>query len=276
MNLHIIIQRIANKNNEDIQFLYGKYYKKLQEKYPELKIVKCERSKLKQIQEQGYEEKLIDIIKEDHPKEFDFMTLKYTDKQKLQIMVKELNLIGGSEEQNDINDDIKHFTLDVLLKIPDYWWVVPASSSGLYHPSFSCETNGLVKHTKATIQIALTLFEVNVFDFTQRDRGIILASLILHDTFKSGLEYGQTKFDHPKMITDFIEENSKIMEKIPKEDFDKLKSAINCHMGKWNTKKNSKLELPLPKTKMDYFVHICDLLSSRKYMSFNFDKDFEI
>ena len=276
MNLNTIIQRIANKNNEEPRFLYGKYYKKLQEKYTELKIVKGEISKLKQIQEQGYEEKLIDIIKEDHPNEFDFLAINYTPKQKIEIMQRELNFIGGSEETNDINDDIKKFTVKTLLKIPDYWWTTPASSTGKYHPDFSVEINGLVKHTKAAVKIALDLFEVEVFSFSQRNRGIVISAIILHDCLKSGLDEGYSKHDHPILITDFIEADSELLNLLNEEDFKILKGLINCHMGKFNTTKRSKIELPKPSNKLEYYVHICDYLSSRKYITFDFSGDFDV
>ena len=47
---------------------------------------------------------------------------------------------------------------------------------------------------------------------------------------------------------------------------------ISTHMGQWNTDYKTQREiLPLPKTKMQNFVHICDYLASRKCLEFNFD-----
>lgn len=47
---------------------------------------------------------------------------------------------------------------------------------------------------------------------------------------------------------------------------------IESHMGKWNTNKFSKVELPLPRDEYQRFVHRCDYLASRNYMNVKFDK----
>ena len=43
--------------------------------------------------------------------------------------------------------------------IPDYFFSVPASSTGKYHPSFSLGEGGLVRHTKFAVRIAYELFQ---------------------------------------------------------------------------------------------------------------------
>ena len=47
---------------------------------------------------------------------------------------------------------------------------------------------------------------------------------------------------------------------------------IESHMGKWNTNKYSKVVLPVPNDKYERFVHMCDYLASRSYLSVRFDK----
>lgn len=276
MNLQQMIQKISDKETQDIQLVYGKYYRKLQEKYPDIQLIKGKDSKLKQIKDQGYEDKLIEILQTDYP-ELIVKDIIYTDMQKIKIFEKELHLIGGIETENEVNDDIKKFVMRVLLKVPDYFFQCPASSTGKYHPSFSCETNGLSKHVKAAVKIAIDLFEIEVFNFDVRTRGLIIASLLLHDCAKNGFNGSQyTLADHPLLITKFIEDNIEL-EDFPEEDFLILKSAINSHMGKWNTSyKGNKEILPKPKGKLEYFVHICDYLSSKKYITFNFNEDFEV
>lgn len=277
MNLHQLITKIAAKENTEGRLVYGKYYSKLQKKYPELTLIKCDKSKIQQIKDQGYEEKLNDLIKEDYEDLFNQADIKYTDKQKIKIFEKELHLIGGSEEENSINDDIKHFVIRTLLKVPDYFFQLPASSTGKYHPDFTTTVNGLVKHVKAAVRVSLDLFNVDAFKFNQRQKGLVIASLILHDCAKNGFNNSQyTIPKHPTAITEFIKENIKL-EDLPKDDLDIIVKNINSHMGKWNTSssKSTKEILPKPKGKMEYFVHICDLIASRKYIAFDFDKDFE-
>ena len=276
MSIQAVIKKIAAKENEEARFIYGRYYSKLQTKYPECKIVKDEKkSKIQQIRDQGYEDKLIELLKEDYEDLFNQANIKYTNIQKIQIFEKELHLIGGSDEQNDVNDDIKEFVVKSLTKVPDYFFNIPASSTGKYHPEFTIQVNGLAKHVKAAVKIAIDLFEVKVFDFDQRTRGIIIASLILHDCAKNGFNKSQyTVADHPIQITKFLKENVEL-KALTQEDFTLIEKNINSHMGKWNTTfKSDKEILPKPSNKMEYFVHICDYIASRKYINFDFNEDF--
>ncbi len=50
-----------------------------------------------------------------------------------------------------------------------------------------------------------------------------------------------------------------------------MKDVISSHMGEWNTSSYSKVVLPLPKTKYQKFVHLCDLLSSKKFLDVKFN-----
>ena len=50
----------------------------------------------------------------------------------------------------------KEFLSQALKKIPEYFWNIPASSTGKNHPSFAVSEHGLVKHTLAAIIIALS------------------------------------------------------------------------------------------------------------------------
>ena len=44
-------------------------------------------------------------------------------------------------------------------------------------------------------------------------------------------------------------------------------------MGEWNTNSYSNVVLPLPKDKFQRFVHMCDFLSSRKFLDVKFEND---
>lgn len=58
-------------------------------------------------------------------------------------------------ELNDINDQkLKTFAIKLLTEAPDYFFTVPASSSGKYHPYFAREENDLVKHTRCVVFFA--------------------------------------------------------------------------------------------------------------------------
>ena len=44
-------------------------------------------------------------------------------------------------------------------------------------------------------------------------------------------------------------------------------------MGEWNTNQYSSVILPLPKDKYQRFVHMCDFLSSRKFLDIKFENN---
>ena len=75
---------------------------------------------------------------------------------KLKYFEKEISYIKDDNKKEDIKK--------LINKLPDYFFLIPASSTGKYHPKFASTKNGLVKHTKVAVRIAKDLFEtVNNF-----------------------------------------------------------------------------------------------------------------
>jgi len=171
------------------------------------------------------------------------------------------------------NHKIKEFTEKALNSLPEYFFSIPASSTGKYHPSYALGEGGLVKHTQAAVRIAVELFRVKIFKYSEDEKDMIISSLILHDGCKSGLEHSKyTLTEHPLIVAKMIKENNEICNCIDKETLNIIISNIESHMGFWTfdykTKRNV---LPKPKTKLQNFVHWCDYLASRKCLEFNFD-----
>ena len=50
-------------------------------------------------------------------------------------------------------------------------------------------------------------------------------------------------------------------------ELDDVADLIAGHMGQWNTNKNAVFELPKPSDEAQKFVHMCDYLASRKYLT---------
>lgn len=182
---------------------------------------------------------------------------------KIKYFKTEINYIKNKSKRKDIE-----FLINLL---PDYFFTIPASSSGKYHPKFSNTNNGLVKHTKAAVRIAYDLFET-VNNFTDDDKDLIIMALILHDGLKKGSEEEKnTRFDHPLLVSKLIMENASNLE-MDINDVRKMCTLIESHMGKWNKNKFSKVELPLPTNEMQRYVHRCDYLASRNYLNIRFLK----
>ena len=182
---------------------------------------------------------------------------------KLKYFTKEISYIKDESKRRDIE-----YLINLL---PDYFFLIPASSSGKYHPKFAGTISGLVKHTKAAVRIAYDLFET-VNNFSDNDKDLIIMALIMHDGLKKGvIEEEYTRFDHPLLVSKLIMENASNLE-MNIDDVRKMCMLIESHMGKWNTNKYSKVELPVPTSEIQRYVHRCDYLASRSYLNIKFLK----
>ncbi len=186
---------------------------------------------------------------------------------RLKIFETELNYIK--------NPKIREFTEKAINKLPEYFFVIPASSTRKYHPSYALGEGGLVRHTKAAVRIAVELFCMDCFKYTEDEKDMIISSLILHDGCKSGLNKSTyTVTEHPLIVAKFIKDDKEISGCIDENVLNIIIGNIESHMGQWTYDYKTKKEvLPRPRTKMQNFVHWCDYLASRKCLEFNFDVD---
>ena len=180
--------------------------------------------------------------------------------------------VFNEELQYIKNKDIKDATIFMINLLPDYFFEIPASSTGKYHPSFAASNNGLVKHTKVAVRIAIELLSNPALHrFDDRTKDLIIMSLILHDGIKSGISKEQyTRFDHPLLIANLIKENKTNLN-LNDIEIDKISKMISSHMGPWNTDYNGNEILPVPVSAEERFVHMCDYLSSKKFLDVEFD-----
>ncbi len=186
---------------------------------------------------------------------------------KVKVFEKELSYIKNERYK-------KGATLLIKL-LPDYFFEVPASSTGKYHPSFALGSGGLVRHTKVAVRMAVEMFndESITGAYSNNEKDLMMVALLVHDGLKSGLEKETyTRFDHPILICNYIKENKDKLSFTDKEIMF-LTSVISSHMGPWNTNSYSDVVLPKPETSRQRFVHMCDYLASRKVIDVKFDKD---
>lgn len=188
-------------------------------------------------------------------------------REKLESFETELNFI--------VNPQIRLFAEMALDILPDYFWEVPASSSGKYHPEYDSGFGGLTRHVKATARFAMECFRMGWYkDFTQDERDLIIVALILHDGAKSGIPQKEhTQFDHPVIICNYLSSQKQIDGIITKEQFDFILDGIVSHMGSWNKNKSGKVIMPRPKTKAQKLIHWCDYVCSRKMFEVNFNAE---
>lgn len=167
------------------------------------------------------------------------------------------------------NEDIKRITKEALEKAPKEVWNRPASSTMKYHPLN--ERGGIetvYQHTQRVVAIAVIFLgnpvctgDTNEKGLSSDERDMLIASAILHDSCKYGLDdpanEKYTKFEHPVLVSQLL----------PSDNggyWDRICKTVASHSGSWNTSKYSDAELPLPKTRIQFLLHQADYLASRK------------
>ena len=185
---------------------------------------------------------------------------------KIKYYEKEYSYIGDNNKRQDLK------TLVSLL--PDYYFEIPASSTGKYHPKFAASNHGLVKHTKVAVRIAheLLINDTVGSKFSDIEKDLIIMALVLHDGLKSGNPKEKyTRFDHPLLISKFIMENQDKLS-LNADEIRLLCNMIETHMGQWTIDPYTKKDiLPKPTNELQRFVHMCDYLSSKKFLDVEFD-----
>ena len=171
-----------------------------------------------------------------------------------------------SYELSQIKDEFKFIlAIKALNKIPHYFWFIPASATGQYHPKSSLGIGGLLRHVKSVCSVAIEWFKNPACEFTEDEQDEILIACILHDSCKQGFgsEPSHTLHEHPILVRTSIAPDD--LSEDEAECWSRICDLIDTHMGIWNedSKKRSDVILPLPVTPAQKFVHMCDYLASR-------------
>ncbi len=185
--------------------------------------------------------------------------------EKEEYFLKEITYIKHPKYKENIKILIRH--------LPDYFFHMPASSTGKYHPSYALGDGGLVRHTKVVVRIGKELLENNSIGniFTSEEKDILLMAMILHDGVKSGIPQEQyCRFDHPLLASKLVRDHREELT-LSEEEIDLLCNAIEAHMGEWNKDYNGNEILPKPSNRYQKFVHMCDFLASKKFLKVEFD-----
>ena len=199
------------------------------------------------------------------------MQTRFLYRERYELFRKELNLIKDKY--------IREFTDFVLCDILyDNFFYLPSSSTGKYHNPQDNGYQGLVRHTKKCVQIANDLMNLEQWGFNDEDKDIIISSLILHDGAKYDKEVtfnedgsltGYTKVTHPfDMSQKIITLSSELTDKQWKTQLIRIALCIESHSGQWNMDRDGNVIAEKPSTKLQKFVHLCDYIASRNYLTF--------
>lgn len=180
-------------------------------------------------------------------------------------------------ELDMIEDELlRDFAEYCLVRLPEYFFTMPASTTGKFHPSYTLGEGGLVRHTKAAVKIANDL--LNIEQYQHLDSDAIIFALLFHDGIKKGKGSNYTVTEHPLLAAEFLgkqidayEEDLSVYDDAVDDlrlKVQNIKRLIKSHMGQWNQDYRTKREiLPKPIEEDEKFVHLCDYLASRKYIT---------
>ena len=174
-------------------------------------------------------------------------------KERIDLFQRELSYIA--------DDELREFAKQLLRDADEYFFSVPASSSGKYHPDFARGEGGLVRHTKAVAYFVNELIrpEMEFGKIDRRDADLLVVAAIAHDIKKqgNGLE-GHTVREHPQLAADYVTQTYHDYEwkTIDVRDLDFLCEVIRSHMGPWQD--------PKPSSRVQLILFYADYIASRK------------
>lgn len=182
-----------------------------------------------------------------------------TNEEKIALFEKE---IAYMEIEN-----IKDFFKKAITLVPDYFFEVPASSSGKFHSSLECGFGGLVYHTRSVAKIANYLVNLQQYKSKLNDveKDCVICAALLHDCLKHGEENktGFSVHQHPVLAAEFIKSDNRLNNILSDEIRTMIGDAVASHSGEWTTSKRSKIVLPSPQTLVQELVHLSDYIASR-------------
>lgn len=178
--------------------------------------------------------------------------------------------------------ELREYARNVCRLIPRYFYSVPASSSGKYHPASDLGDGGLVRHTLAVCKVLSKMMGLANMQvaFSQVTIDCMLIACLLHDSLKSGWDEdyelnNHTKHEHPLLAAKMVRSTYGLLGNFPNGNYciELIASCISTHMGQWNTSKYSSYELPVPNTPQQMFVHMADYLAAQREINMVHDNN---
>jgi len=157
--------------------------------------------------------------------------------------------------------EIRSLLEQIVALLPGYWFSVPASSSGKYHPTFSLGEGGLVRHSIVVAYLARR--NALAWGMTEWEQDVLTAAGLVHDGLKQGADgsEGHTVHEHPVLMANFIREH------FAGEAAELMAHCIESHMGQWTTSKYSDVVLPAPTDKYQWALSAADMAAATKELA---------
>ena len=164
-------------------------------------------------------------------------------------------------------ENIKDFFKKAITLVPDYFFEVPAASSGKFHSVLECGFGGLVYHTRSVAKVANYLVNLQQYKskLNEVEKDCVICAALLHDCLKHDWENktGFSVHQHPVLAAEFVKTDSRLDGIVSDEIRTMVGDAVASHSGEWTTSKRSKVVLPSPQTLVQELVHLSDYIASR-------------
>ena len=192
-----------------------------------------------------------------------------TNEEKIVLFQKEIDYLNV--------ENFKEFVTQAVTLLPNYFFEVPASSSGKFHSALESGFGGLVYHTKAVAKVANYLVNLQQYksQLNEVERDCVICAALLHDCLKHNWENktGFSVHEHPVLAGEFVKTDERLDGILSDEIRVMIGDAISSHSGEWTTNKRSKTILPSPQNLVQELVHLSDYIASRSDIHILFDED---
>lgn len=187
-------------------------------------------------------------------KEFKDNLPKMMNRQRNEIIID--NLLFELSLISDIS--LKILVVECVKSSPHEYWEKPSAFYQGHHPNDEHKPWGNLIHAKRTVCIGSMLSEPEKLE--HHDKDLLIASLILHDIGKYGIDSKAEKVqkDHPQIARQLISQTT--------NDGIEIANIIETHMGQWHN--------PQPSTKLQYLCHDADYIASRTNIIIPIQLDF--
>lgn len=160
-----------------------------------------------------------------------------------------------------INDkEVRDLVKKCIEVAPEYFWKIPSSSTGKYHPEDERGESGEVLHTRRVVKISNDL--CRNFGVVSSDRDCVLAAAIMHDFMKNGYPDMQERTvpGHGALWINLIDKIMTQNETVDSQIVKTIGYLIGIHMGKWD------MPFFIATDIMGIIIQIADYISSRNYV----------
>ena len=173
--------------------------------------------------------------------------------------------------RNFETDMFREYFMDMVAEIPDYIFTMPSSTSGRYHNAKQCETYGQLYHIymfDSILNHRLRLKGNKEKYSTPEERDAMRCVPAFHDAVKCGWNGSKyTVQDHPLLAAQWVLD-TKVTHDIPDKYKQMIADMCEAHSGEWNKSRSGKVIMSEPRNDREFFIHECDILSSRNDLDY--------